>query len=88
MAGFKNKAVRPDLSRPVADLDRTGITREWRDVEAQDLAEGDIVAGFGVVVSTQPTCRDEVALEVGKPNANMLWLNKTDIVKAFVKKGN
>jgi hypothetical protein len=87
-AGFRNKTVKPDLSRPKVDLDRTGVTREWRDVEVQDLVQGDTVAGMGVVVSTTPTCRGEIVLEVGLPATKTHFINESDILKAFVKKGS
>lgn len=89
-AGFKSRSAkgRVDLSRPVVDLNRTGILREWRDVQVQDLQEGDTVAGMGVVVSVLPTCRGEVFLEVGIPESKTHYIEETTVVKAFVKKGN
>jgi hypothetical protein len=85
-AGFKNKKVKPDLSRPSVDLDRTGITREWRDVEVQDLLEGDIVAGMGVVVWLQPTCDGEMVIEAGLPETVTYYITSPAKVLAFVKK--
>lgn len=88
-AGFKNKRVKPNLNRPSVDLDRTGVTRQWRTVAVQDLVPGDIVSGRGQVVSSQPTCRDtEVALEVGVPDSKIYFMNYGDQVFAFVKKEN
>lgn len=86
-AGFKNKRVKPNLDRPSVDLDRTGVTREWRNVAVQDLVAGDIVSGMGQVVSTQPTCKDtEIVLEVGVPDSKIHFMNYGDVFFAFVKK--
>lgn len=86
-AGFKNKSVKPDLSRPSVDLDRTGITREWRHTPVQDLVEGDIVSGMGQIVAVQPTCREtEIVLEVGVPDSKIVFVNYGDVFFAFVKK--
>jgi hypothetical protein len=88
MAGFKQKKTRAGFSRPLLDLDRTHSAREWKYVPAGDLIVGDTVSGFGVVVSTQPTCRDEVVLEVGLPDTKTHFLNAGTEYFAFVKKEN
>jgi len=88
MAGFKSRRTRPDGSRPSVDWDRTHSDREWRDIEAQYLDKDDIVAGMGVILYVGETCRDEVAIEAGKPESKDYFLGKTEIVKAFVKKEN
>ena len=89
-AGFKSRPAkgRVDLSRPVADLNVTGITRQWRDIQAQDVQEGDTVAGMGVVLTVLPTCRGEVFIEAGIPESKTHMLEETTVVKAFVKKEN
>lgn len=89
MGRLKNKRVKPTLNRPSINLDRTHSPREWKDVSVQDLAEGDIVAGRGQVVSIQPTCQDtEFALEVGVPDSTIIFVDYRDVLFAFVKKEN
>jgi hypothetical protein len=88
MGKLKNKVVKPTLNRPSIDLDRTHSPRVWKDVEAQTLDIGDTVAGMGLILYVGNTCRDEVSIEAGIPDAKDYFLNKTDIVKAFVKKEN
>jgi hypothetical protein len=86
-AGFRNKRVKPNLSRPVVDLDRTGVTREWRTVEVQDLEEDDIVSGMGrLVMGIQPTCNGQVAICAGYPDDKFYFMHENEKVLAFVKK--
>lgn len=89
-AGFKSRPAkgRVDLSRPVADLNVTGITRQWRDIQVQDVQEGDTIAGMGVVLTVLSTCRGEVFVEAGIPESKTHKLEETTVVKAFVKKEN
>lgn len=89
-AGFKSRSAkgRVDLSRPVVDLNRTIVDREWRDIQVQDVEEGDTVAGMGVVLSVLPTCRGTVFVEAGIPESKIHTLEETTVVKVFVKKEN
>jgi hypothetical protein len=86
MAGLKNKKARVDLSRPSIDLDRTSSPREWRDVSVLKLDRGDIVAGMGLIIDLQPTCRAEILIVAGVPERKEYWVADDAIVKAFVKK--
>lgn len=87
--GFKNKKVRPDLSRPVADLNVTGVTREWRHVKVQNLQEDDIVSGMGKVrMSVLETCDGQITVCAGYPEDKFYFIDIDTDVFAFVEKGN
>jgi len=89
MAGFKaKKAKLPNGARPSVDFDRTHADREWKDVKAHQLDIDDIVAGMGVVLFVGTTCRDEIVIEAGKPDSKDYFLDRDQVVKAFVKKEN
>lgn len=82
---FKNKSVRPDLSRPVTTL--TGVTREWRHVKVQDLQEDDIVSGMGKVRSAVlSTCNGQITVCAGYPDDAYYFIDEDTEVFAFVEK--
>jgi len=90
-AGFKSRSAkgRVDLSRPVVDLNRTIVDREWRNLQVQDLAEGDTVAGMGLVQAvTFMFDTHEIMLTVGYPEAKAKFFSEGEILFAFVKKEN
>ena len=89
MPGFKNKKPKTGFSRPQASAGIV-VDREWRDVYPQDVVEGDIIAGFGVVRWTtgHADCRNQVYLEAGFPDAKEYFLDNNILVKAFVRKDN
>jgi hypothetical protein len=89
-AGFKSKPTKGrTFSRPVADLDLTGVTREWRMVKVQDLQEDDIVSGMGLVQAVAFMFdTNEIMLTVGYPDVKAKFLGRDELVFAFVEKEN
>lgn len=87
MPGFKNKKPRTGFSRPQATAGVV-VDREWRDTIPEDLREGDIVAGLGVVTETsaQVDCQDQVWIMAGLPESKEYFLDNDIQVKAFVRK--
>jgi hypothetical protein len=85
MGQFKSKAPRTGFNRPTSTASEP-VDREWRDVYAKDLVEGDIVAGKGLITEAIRNIRPFVLIEAGHPNALQYKLYELDIVKAFVRK--
>jgi hypothetical protein len=92
MSGFKSRPAKGTArkhNRPLANLDLTGITREWRKVKVQDLVEDDIVAGMGLVQAvTFMFDTNEVMLTVGYPNPKAEFVTADELLFAFVAKEN
>jgi hypothetical protein len=87
MAGFKSKKPRTGFSRPTASGGEV-VDRQWRDVYPEDLQEGDLVAGMGVITFLIPAtnCSDEIYVEAGLPESKDYFLPNDVKVKAFVRK--
>ncbi len=86
MGRLKNKKTLPVFNKPSATL-ASNHGKTWKNVKADELEAGDLVANYGVVVYTQVTCRDEVALEMGYPDSETYFFPKDTLFFAFVKKG-
>ncbi len=85
MGKFKNKAAKTGFNRPTSTAS-TNVDREWRDVYAKDLTEGDIIAGKGLITEAIRNVRPFVIIEAGHPESKQYKLYELDIVKAFVRK--
>ena len=84
MGKFKSKAARTGFNRPQA-TGSSEINREWKTVTIKQLAEGDIIAGKGIVKTIFQTCRDdEYYLEAGEVTDQVF--SSEEQVYAFVKK--
>jgi hypothetical protein len=86
MAGFKTKNPRLGWTQSSTNLN-SEHGKVWRNVRADELEAGDIVANYGAVIYTQVTCRDEINLELGYPETKEYTFPKDTIFFAFVKKG-
>lgn len=86
MGRLKNKKTLPVFKKPSTELN-SNHGRVWKNVRADQLEVDDIVANLGVVIYTQPTCRDEVMIEAGYPQSREFYFPADEILFAFVKEG-
>jgi len=84
--------MRPSGRKP-APFQRPGIDvghhgREWKDVAASELCEGDIVADCGLVVGVERIEQDadDWFIQIDYLNTSSISAEPYDIVKAFVRK--
>jgi hypothetical protein len=87
MAGFKSKKPKTGFNRPQATAGQA-VSREWKDVPANSLEPGDIIAGLGIVTEVASIIRPFVHVTAGHPEKKTHKLQNTSLVKAFVRKGD
>lgn len=86
MGRLKNKKTIPTFNKPSTSLN-SNHGKVWKNVRADELEAGDIVANYGAVIYTQISCRDDVSLEMGYPDSKTYFFPRDTIFFAFVKKG-
>ena len=84
MGRLKNKKTLPVFNKPSTELN-SNHGRVWKNVPVQDLQEGDIVAGKGVVLSVASTENEQIALETGYPEPKREVFDLWTTFHAFVK---
>jgi hypothetical protein len=84
MGNLKNKKTIPTFTKPSTSLN-SEHGRKWKNIRADQVQEGDLVANLGSVIYTQETCRDEVMIEAGYPQSREYWFSADEILFAFVQ---
>lgn len=82
MGRLKSKAPNPKFTKP--SIDSTVVDRAWKNVEAQDLKIGDLIAGMGLINQIHRTCDEKFYVSAGE--SNEAFYSPDKVVLAFVRK--